>query len=124
MKIRLPKPLLIVGMLLMLWQMVLQPLGSFPHYIFPSPTISCRAAVVHTRRAALAAYASHVVRNPLRTVVRLSVWVDFGVVALIFLVKFLPCYCRFWSFRKRSPGLLSHRCLECRGLAMEWHPKL
>ena len=36
MKIRLLKPLLIVGVLLMLWQMV-ATLGSFPHYIFPSP---------------------------------------------------------------------------------------
>ena len=36
MKISLLKPLLIVGVLLMLWQMV-ATLGSFPHYIFPSP---------------------------------------------------------------------------------------
>ena len=36
MKIRLLKPLLIVGVLLMLWQMV-ATLGSFPHYIFPPP---------------------------------------------------------------------------------------
>ena len=36
MKIRLLKPLLIVGVLLMIWQMV-ATLGSFPHYIFPSP---------------------------------------------------------------------------------------
>ena len=36
MKIRLLKPFLIVGVLLMLWQMV-AILGSFPHYIFPSP---------------------------------------------------------------------------------------
>ena len=36
MKIRLLKPLLIVGVLLMLWQMV-ATLGSFPHYIFPTP---------------------------------------------------------------------------------------
>lgn len=50
----------------------------------------------------MAAYASHVVRNLLRAVVRLSIWVDFGVVALIFSSNFCRLIADFGHFASDS----------------------
>ena len=50
----------------------------------------------------MAAYVSRVVRNLPRAVARLSVWVDFGVVALIFSSNFRRVIADFGDFTSDS----------------------
>lgn len=93
MKIRLLKPLLIVGVLLMLWQMV-ATLGSFPHYIFPSPQAVGQQLFTHAELLW-----QHTQVTLLEICLGLLLGFLFGLIRRCcshFLVKFPPCYCRFW----------------------------